>query len=91
MNECIKQGKVPKDWKTALLVPLYKGKGDHSDCNSYRAISLLSVPGKVFCKIVNRRKLEVTDSKVSDMQCGFRGGRSCVDQIFSIRMLLKNV
>ena len=29
-----------------LLFPLHKGKGSKDECNDYRGISLLSVPGK---------------------------------------------
>ncbi len=43
-----KKGKVPDDWKKAIIVPLYKGKGSRSECSSYRGISFLSVPGKVY-------------------------------------------
>ena len=34
---------MPKDWKRACIVPLYKGKGDISVCGSYRGIRLLLV------------------------------------------------
>ncbi len=43
-----KKGEVPDDWKKAIIVPLYKGKGRRSECSSYRGISLLSKPGKVY-------------------------------------------
>ena len=41
-------GIIPTDWKRGLVVPLWKGKGDRHDCNNYRGVTLLSVPGKVF-------------------------------------------
>ena len=44
-------GIIPTDWKRGLVVPLWKGKGDHQDCNNYRGVMLLSVPGKVFARI----------------------------------------
>ena len=28
-------GIIPTDWKRALVVPLWKGKGDRQDCNNY--------------------------------------------------------
>ncbi len=31
----------PPDWKRGLVVPIWKGKGDRHDCNSYRGITLL--------------------------------------------------
>ena len=28
-------GGVPEDWRSAVIVPLYKGKGEKSECKSY--------------------------------------------------------
>ena len=36
-------GVVPEDWRSGVIVPLYKGKGERFECNNYRAISRLSV------------------------------------------------
>jgi len=36
------------DWRNGVIIPLPK-KGDMADCNNWRGITLLSVPGKVFC------------------------------------------
>ena len=44
-------GIIPTDWTRGLVVPLWKGKGDRQDCN-YRGVTLLSVPGKVFDRII---------------------------------------
>ncbi len=74
-----KRGEVPDDWKKAVTVPLYKGKGSRSECGSYRGISLLSVPEKVYERILTERLMEVTEGKVSKEQGGFRKGRGCVD------------
>ena len=45
---------VPPKWREGLIVNLFK-KGDREDPGNYRGITLLSVVGKVFCKIVNDR------------------------------------
>ena len=49
---CWKEGAVPHDMHGAKIVTLYKNKGDRSDCNSYRGISLLSIVGKVFARVI---------------------------------------
>ena len=38
---------VPRQWRKGLIVK----KGDKEDPGNYRAITLLSIVGKVFCKI----------------------------------------
>ena len=45
---------IPKQWGQGLIVSLYK-KGDAEDLGNYRDIALLSVVGKLFCKILNNR------------------------------------
>ncbi len=84
-----RQGEIPDEWKNAVIVPLYKGKGNKDECTNYRGISLLSVPGKLYGRILTERLMQVTEIKVSDEQGGFRKGKSCVDQIFAIKMLIE--
>ena len=43
---------IPPEWRRSIIVPLYKGKGDRRDCGNYRGISLLSVPGKIFARVL---------------------------------------
>ena len=38
---------VLEDWRSTLIVPLYKGKGERNECKNYRYISLLSIVGKI--------------------------------------------
>lgn len=81
------EGTVPQAWKDASIVTIYK-KGDRSDCGNYRGISLLSIAGKVFARILlNRLSKHVTPEIVPESQCGFRPNRSTIDMIFSLRQL----
>ncbi len=88
-NRAWKKGEVPDDWEKAIIVPLYKGKGSGSECSSYWGISLLSMPGKVYGRILTERLMEVTERKVSEEQEGFRKRRGCVGQIFAMKMLVE--
>ena len=56
-------------------------------CENYRGIRLLSIPSKVYARILDERTRSVTESKVLEAQGGFRKGRSCTDQLFTIRQL----
>ena len=44
-------GTVPLDWQTGGLVHLFK-KGDQSVCSNYQGITLLSLPRKVYSRIL---------------------------------------
>ena len=47
-NIAFESGVVPENWRAAVLVPLYQGKGERTECKNYRGISLLSVVGKIY-------------------------------------------
>ena len=90
-NGCFVLGCVPREWKSACIVPLYKGKGDRRECGSYRGISLLSVVGKVYGRVLIERVVESTDEAIGEEQCGFRRGRGCSDQIFAVRQICERM
>ena len=73
--------------RDSKIVTLYKNKGDRSDCNNYRGISLLSIVGKVFARVVLARLQVLADRVYPESQCGFRAERSTVYMIFSVRQL----
>ena len=79
-----KFGKTPREWQIGVIIPTFK-KGDRKQCINYRGISLLSLPGKVYAKCLERKCREIVESKLEDGQCGFRPGRSTADQIFTLK------
>ena len=87
LSMCWDEGEVPKDMRDSKIVTLYKNKGDRSDCNNYRGISLLSIVGKVFARVALGRLQQLAEEVYPESQCGFRAGRSTTDMIFSVRQL----
>ena len=81
-------GKTPRDWQPGVIIPIFK-KGDRKQCTNYRGISLLSLPGKVFAKCLERKFREIVESKLKDGQCGFRPSRSTSDQIFILKQIFE--
>ena len=73
--------------RDANIITLYKNKGDRSDCNNYRGISLLSIVGKLFARIILRRLQVLAERIYPELQCGFKSKRSTVYMIFSLRQL----
>ena len=84
---CLEAGEVPADWRMAAMVPIYKGKGDKYVCGNYRGISLLSMVGKIFGRVLINRVRDGTEEVLMEEQCGFRRGRGCVDQVFAVRQI----
>ena len=80
---------VPVDWVIACMVPLCKGngKGVVHECGNFRGISLLSVVGKVYGRVLINRIRAKTENVNAEVQGGFRRGRGCTDQIFIVRQI----
>ena len=62
------------DWRGACIVPLYKGKGDKCECSNLSGISLLSVVGKPFGRVLIKRINAGNECAIRQEQCGFRQG-----------------
>ena len=71
-----------------LVTPIHK-KGDKMDPKNYRAIALLSIPGKVFCRILMNRSLDIIERSLSESQYGFRPGRGTTGAIFIARQIIE--
>ena len=89
-NVVWERGVAPRDWKTAIIVPIHK-KGSRLECTNYRGISLLSVVGKVFARVLNDRVKGLTEGSVMDEQGGFRSGRGCIDQVFAVKQVIEKM
>ena len=74
-NICWKKGRIPHEWQVACLIPIYKGKGCRMECGSYRGISLMSVVGKLYGRIIEERCRAKTENEMGEEQGGLgRGG-----------------
>ena len=84
------KGEAPRDWRDATIVPIHK-KGSRMECTNYRGISLMSVVGKVFARVLNVRVKGLTERSVMEEQGGFRSGRGCVDQVFAVKQVIQKM
>jgi hypothetical protein len=82
-----KEEKVPKDWESGIVIPLYK-KGDQMNLDNYRGITLMDVIGKVFSGILRHRLEKCYMGKIVEEQAGFRRGRGCVDQGYTLAQII---
>ena len=85
---CWEQGKLPQDLRDAVIITLYKNKGEKSDCSNYRGITLLSIAGKILARVLlNRLVPAVAELHLPESQCGFRSNRGTTDMVFVLRQL----
>ena len=45
---------MPDEWKTSVIVPIFKGKGDVMSCESYRGVKLLEHAMKIVERVLER-------------------------------------
>ena len=60
----------PKMWKKGLVVKIFK-KGDLSECNNWRGVTLLPVINKIFCRMLLERIKKGVDKKLRKSRLGF--------------------
>jgi len=82
-NGIVKEGCIPEDWKSNVILPIYKGKGDPMERGSYRGIKLFEHAMKVVERIFENRIRQQIE--VDDMQFGFMKGKGTTDAIFTAR------
>ena len=93
MNMCFQLSMVPGSWQQAIIAPIPKSstKDPYMPLN-YRGISLLSCIYKMYSSLINNRVSRYCESDgfIVDEQNGFRPGRSCIDQVYSMTAVLRN-
>ena len=89
-NKIMNSERFPEKWASALVVPLWKGKGSKMDVNNYRGIALQQCVGKVFVKIITKRLKTWCNKEevLTEFQAGFRSEYSTVDQMFTLNHII---
>ena len=71
-NKIYTSGIVPEIFKSGIITPIYKKQGKPlDDPNSYRRITVCSIIGKVFEKILQSKIIDILDNQQSKLQRGF--------------------
>lgn len=79
---------IPTNWNNATIVPLPK-KGDRTDLNNWRGISVVSTRSKCLASFTRTRIDAYLDGTLHEAQCGFRSGRSTTDAIFTAQLIIE--
>ena len=79
----MRQGKVPEEWRTGLIVPIRKRKGGVQDPGKYRGITLLRHTMKLLERILDGRIRKRVEQELGEEQHGFRKGSGTTDGMFA--------
>lgn len=90
-NRIWNEGKMPDDWKTAIVIPILKPGKDRCRAESYRPITLTSCLCKTFERLVNTRLVYILEMNrtIDRFQCGFRHDRSSVDLLVRLETQIR--
>ncbi|GAA6077119.1 gamma-aminobutyric acid receptor subunit alpha-2-like [Tachysurus ichikawai] len=72
-----------------VILLFWKRKGDRLVCSNHRGITLLSIPSKLFTRILLTRALPAIRSSRRPQQAGLMPNRSTIDQISTVRLLIE--
>lgn len=85
LKSSLSSDKVPADWRTAFVTPIYK-KGEQYDPSNYKPISLTSIVCKIMEHIIVNAMMQHFETHwiLSKNHHGFRGVRSCEIQLLEL-------
>ena len=90
-NVCLHTKKVPKIWKLAKLVAVLKPKKPPNVASSYRPVSLLCVPSKLYERLIYNCIQPIAESVLPKEQAGFRPGCFSQDQVVYLQKILNAI
>ena len=90
-NATFLSGHIPASFRHGLIIPIPKGNNkDLSIPTNYRGITLSSVIGKIFEKVLLHHLTE-QQSQLNPLQGGFRSGFSCVHSAFILQESITSI
>ncbi|XP_071041949.1 uncharacterized protein [Parasteatoda tepidariorum] len=83
INQSWRLGRLPNEWKRAIIIPIRKPNKEASSPDSYRPIALTSTACKIMERMLLNRLIFFLDSHnlLPKEQYGFRTGHSTTDQV----------
>ena len=87
----MQEGRIPKDWRMSLIVPIWKRKGDVHGSGKYRGITLLNQVLELLERVLDaviRRRVGIEGDFGRELQ-GFRKGRGTADGLYVLRQMVE--
>ena len=88
-NHIFSNKSYPKSWTMGVLVPVPK-KGDLSDANNYRGITLTSIFSKLYSHILYNRLRSWAEENniINENQFGFQENKSTIDCLYILQAIV---
>ena len=92
-NGCFELGRVPDQWTKGIINPIYKsGSDSRKNPLNYRGITLISVPSKIYCYVLNTRLSAWLNENniLCDEQNGFREKCSFREHMHALHSIIND-
>ncbi len=91
-NQCYRWGVCPSAWAHSEFFVLYKGKGEVTDANNFRAINLLDDFYRVYSRLLYARLAAWADryNFFCPSQFGFRSQSGTHEAVFSLQTIVRS-
>ena len=76
---------MPEEWKTSVVVPIFKGNRDVMDCGAYRGVKLLQHAMKIVERVLESKIRGLIT--IDDMQFRFMPGKGTTHALFILRRM----
>ena len=76
---------MPEEWKTSVVVPIFKGKGDVMDCWACRGVKLLEHAMKIVERVLENRIRGLV--MIDEMQFDFMPRKGTTHALFILRKM----
>jgi hypothetical protein len=91
INAIFFSGKFPDSESLGMIISIFKGKGDASDCGNYRGITIITVLSKLYATMINGRlstwRLHSADRRAKG-QGGFLKKHRTTDHLFTLQHII---
>ena len=76
---------MPEEWKSSVVVPIFKGKGNVMDCGGCRGVKPLEYAMKIVERALENRIRELV--LIDEVQFGFMPGKGTTHALFILRRM----
>ena len=89
LNVCMQEGRIPKEWRMGLMVPIWKRKGDVHDPGKYRGITLRNQVLKLVERVLDARIRRRVECDFGEEQQGFKKERGISDGMYVLKQMVE--